>query len=175
MSFSLVDLSILIIALLFGIKGYFSGWRREVATILGLVGGVAIATRLAPFLTRSIQYSTSLSINAAVVQLLLFILILIIIWGSITFLQRYIERNYPASPFGFGGWILASIKYLLLIGIALAIISRTPSLYQRAKKYLDHSLLSTPLITVGSFIVQFPTYPALPSKNSADTSQQPSK
>ena len=158
-SLSLIDLGMLGAILLLGSKGYFSGWSRELAALIGLMGGLAVSTRVAPVAADALRGFLPSSLNPALIQLALFALLLAVIWGGVTLIERRLEgeRFSPLSlPSRLAGWAIASLKYLMILGVAISIAMHTPSLRKSIQKRLGASALLLPLEKLGTVIVRPP-------------------
>ncbi|WP_456391498.1 CvpA family protein [Nitratifractor sp.] len=157
MPLNLFDLVVVILVLFLGFKGAFVGVRRELFAFLGLIGGVLIASRGALPLAGWVEaYGFHLG-NPATLRLVVFILILMLVWGSFSWLGRLQEarsrRAAPSPVSRLGGFLLAAGKYFLVFSMILSALYPTPAIRHKMQRHTEGSILFTPMMHVGKFLL----------------------
>ncbi len=157
MPLNLFDLLVVILVLFLGLKGALVGLRRELLGFLGLIGGVLIASRAALPLAGWVEaYGFHLG-NPATLRLVTFILILMLIWGAFSWLGRLLEARSPIAVLSptsrFGGFLLAAGKYFLVFSMILSALYPTPAIRHKVQRYTEGSILFTPMMHAGKFLL----------------------
>jgi len=157
MALNPIDLIVGSLILVLGLKGILNGFRRELFGFAGLIGGVFIASRSADPLANLVEHRLFQLSNPAALRLIAFILVLILIWGSIALLGRYLEsRNTSQSPGAlsrFFGFLIATSKYFLVFAMILSALYRTPLIRNSLHKHVQSSLLFPYLNQAGRMVI----------------------
>lgn len=155
--FNYFDVTISAIVLILGIKGFMNGFIKEVFGLVGLVGGVYLASRLSGEAATFID-STFLHIeNTALLKLLGFLAILIIVWLSATILGSIFSKLTSASGLGFLnrflGFVAGGGKYFLIFALIVTALSNVTLVKDNLEKYVHDSVLYPYLKAVGSSVI----------------------
>lgn len=155
--FNYFDVTISAIVLILGIKGFMNGFIKEVFGLVGLVGGVYIASRLSGEAATFID-STFLHIeNTSLLKLLGFLAILIIVWLSATILGSIFSKLSSASGLGFInrflGFVAGGGKYFLIFALIVTALSNVTLIKDNLEKYVHGSILYPYLKAVGSSVI----------------------
>ncbi len=154
-----IDLIVVPLTLVLGLKGAFNGARKELFTFLGLIGGVFVASRTADPLARLVESHLFHPGNPAILRLLAFLLVLLLIWGGATLLERALANGNPEavpSPLSrFAGFLIATTKYFLVFAMILSALYRTPPIRQSLQRHAKSSLIFPVLISTGSALIRF--------------------
>ena len=155
--FNYFDITIGAIILILGIKGFMNGFIKEVFGLVGLVGGVYFASRLAETAATFIDTNFLHLENAALLKLLGFLAILIIIWLSATILGSIFSKLTSASGLGFlnrlFGFIAGGGKYFLIFALIVTALSNVTLVKDNLEKYVQDSVLYPYLKKAGSSII----------------------
>jgi len=155
-----IDLTIGILVIVLGLKGALSGFRRELFGFLGLIGGVFIASRSADPLARLVEEHLFRLANPAFLRLIAFILVLGLIWGGISMLNRLMDsrfrENTPSPLSRLGGFLVAAVKYFLVFAMILAALYQTPRIRNSLHRSAKSSLLFPWLIPTGKTLINLP-------------------
>lgn len=170
--FNYFDITIGAIVLILGIKGFMNGFIKEVFGLVGLIGGVYFASRLAPTAAAFIDKNFLHLENSALLKLLGFLAILIIIWLGATILGSIFSKLTSASGLGFlnrlFGFIAGGGKYFLIFALIVTALSNVTLVKDNLEKYVQDSVLYPYLRKVGSSIINLDTT-ALGLKKSSTT------
>jgi membrane protein required for colicin V production len=152
-----IDLVVIPLTLVLGLKGALNGLRKELFGFVGLIGGVFVASRAADPLARLVEKHLFHLGNPAILRLLAFILVLLLIWGGATLLERALTRGNPEaapSPLSrFAGFLIATAKYFLVFAMILSALYRTPPIRHSLQRHAKSSLLFPSLLAAGSALI----------------------
>ncbi|MBW1918404.1 MAG: CvpA family protein [Deltaproteobacteria bacterium] len=117
---NLLDLGILIVLLLVGLRGYYRGLFQELSVIVGLLGGLLVAAHLYLRLAHLFQPWIN---NPLYCQILAFITILIAVYWLTRILghllQRVLARLYLGGLDRWLGCLFGLAKGMLILGFLL--------------------------------------------------------
>ncbi len=155
--FNYFDVTIAAIVLILGIKGFMNGFIKEVFGLVGLVGGVYLASRLSSDAATFIDTNFLHMENTALLKLLGFLAILIIIWISATILGSIFSKLTSVSGLGFInrflGFVAGGGKYFLIFALIVTALSNITLVKGNLEKYVHDSVLYPYLIMVGSSVI----------------------
>jgi membrane protein required for colicin V production len=151
-----VDLTLLAVFCLFGLRGYFKGLFREVLSLGGLVVGFAIAVRydeaaaavgrsyfnLSPFLLKGIAFVT------------IFFVIYLLFNSAGWILHRSSKFLFLQTINRLGGIVVAMGKGAAVAGLILFFVTSTPWLTDSARQKLRGSYLVPPLAQLGEGMIR---------------------
>jgi len=155
--FNYFDISIGVIVLILGIKGFINGFIKEFFGLLGLIGGVYFASRLSPEAAHFIDTNFLHLENTSLLKLLGFLAILIIIWLSATILgaifHKLSSKNTPSFINRLLGFIAGGSKYFLIFALIVTALSNVSLVRDKLEKYTQNSVLYPYLKSAGSSII----------------------
>ncbi len=162
MDFNYFDVTISAIILILGIKGFMQGFIKEVFGLLGLVGGVYLASRLSDKAAAFIDTNFLQLDNASLLKLIGFLAILIVIWGAATILGSILSKLTSASGLGFlnrlFGFIAGGGKYFLIFALIVTALSNVKVVKDNfLDKYVNDSMLYPYLKEAGSYLINLDT------------------
>ena len=171
--FNYFDITIGSIILILGIKGFMNGFIKEVFGLVGLVGGVYFASRLAQTAADFIDTNFLHLENAALMKLLGFLAVLIVIWLSATILGSIFSKLTSASGLGFVnrlfGFIAGGGKYFLIFSLIVTALSNVTLVKDNLEKHVQNSVLYPYLKEAGSTIINLdPTLLGLEKSSAAE-------
>ena len=155
-SFVWFDLILAALVLILGIKGLMNGFIKEVFGIIGLIGGVIIASRYAT------EVGELVSKNIYAVQEtfwfhLGFLVTLIAFWLLCLGLGYVFSKMLSMSGFSFVdrllGFIVGSAKIFLVFAIFVFIISNIKIINEKLEPYTKNSFFYPILLQSGEFIM----------------------
>lgn len=156
-NFNYFDITIGSIILILGIKGFMNGFIKEVFGLVGLVGGVYLASRFAPTAAAFIDTNFLHLENSALLKLFGFLAVLIIVWVSATILGSIFSKLTSASGLGFlnrlFGFIAGGGKYFLIFALIVTALSNVTLVKDNLEKYVQDSVLYPYLKVAGSSII----------------------
>lgn len=141
---NIVDLILLVLLLLFALRGYFKGLFRETFALLGLFLGFMAAVRydepVAAFLAESWKSSLIVLRAAAFVALFFVTYFSLNLVGWL--LHRSASLLFLQGINRIGGVVVGVGKGAALMALALFFLSSTPMISGKAKENIGHSYLA---------------------------------
>lgn len=156
-NFNYFDITIGAIVLILGIKGFMNGFIKEVFGLVGLVGGVYLASRLAGDASTFIDTNFIHIENSALLKLLGFLAILTIVWMGATILGSIFSKLTSISGLGFInrllGFIAGGGKYFIIFALIVTALSNVTLVKDNLEKYVKDSVLYPYLLKSGASII----------------------
>ena len=157
MNYNYFDVIIAAIIVILGIKGMLNGFMKELFGLLGLVGGVYIASRSADTAAAFIDKNFYHLDNQAALKLIGFIAVLAIVWGIIVAVGSLFSSLTQASGLGpinrILGFIVGGGKYFLIFALIVTALSNVTLVKDNLGKYVDNSVLYPYLKKSGSYLI----------------------
>ena len=151
------DIVIVTIIIILALKRLFSGFIREVCSVIGIVGGVLLASRFNVDLSLWITSFLKLE-SQTLLNLIGFMIILGAVWILSLVLAEVVVRFVKFIKLGkldkILGVFVAGIKIFLILSIILFTFSRINFLSNFTGKLQDSSFCYPIMIKVGDFIVK---------------------
>ncbi|AJC86000.1 CvpA family protein [Campylobacter sp. RM16704] len=156
-NFSWFDVFVIGLTLVLGLKGLVSGLFKEIFGLLGIVGGVLLASRYAKEVSDIINNNFYQIQNENLAVFTGFLILLIIIWIICMILGNILSKVFSMSGLGFidrlGGFLFGSAKIFLVFAILVACISNIEFLNLILKKYTESSYTIELLRKTGEYIM----------------------
>ena len=154
------DIIVLALISIIGLKGIFRGFIKELFSLIGLVGGVYFASRLATTVGNIIKEPLAIS-NENTVSLIGFIISLIGFWIITYILGLTISKIFQLSGLGlfdrFLGLVFGIAKVFLLFSIIIYAFSHFESIKKKLDNATQNSLMYPILQETGNFIIKIDT------------------
>ena len=161
MDFNYFDVTISAIILILGIKGFMQGFIKEIFGLLGLVGGVYIASRLSDKAAAFIDTNLLHIDNISLLKLIGFLAILIVIWFSANILGSIFSKLTSESGLGFlnrmFGFIAGGGKYFIIFALIVTALSNVTLVKENLEKHVSDSILYPYLKEAGSYLINLDT------------------
>ncbi|WP_320033347.1 CvpA family protein [Halarcobacter sp.] len=156
-SFTVFDIVIVSITLLLGLKGLLRGFIKEIFGLIGIIGGIFVASRMAAEIGNAIAPVLALE-NNATIKLIGFILGLILFWAIIYVLGIILSKIFSASGLGFFdrilGFLFGSAKIFFIFSIIAYALFQVQSFKDLMNNKISDSITFPLLVQTGSFIVK---------------------
>lgn len=153
--FDIVSLSLVLIL---GIKGVINGFIKEVSGLIGIIGGVYVASRFAEQAGSFVDQNIYQIQNSASIYLIGFIVVLLIFWLSSLFLGYILENLLKMSGLGMidklAGFIVGSAKIFLIFSILAITLSNIQFIKEKMDTVMQKSFMYPIFVEVGEFIVK---------------------
>jgi membrane protein required for colicin V production len=157
MDFNYFDLVVAVIVLLLGLKGILNGFFKELFGLIGIIGGIFIASRVGSdvggFLNDNIFHFES----HAVVSFSGFLLTLALFWLAMVALGHLFKKLGALSGLGavdrIAGFILGSGKFFLIAAVIAYALNNIRAIRENIEKPLEGSFLFPVLVETGSVIM----------------------
>ena len=122
-----IDYIILIVIVLFIIKGYKQGLVKQVMAFIGMAAGLVIAWRFYPVVS---LYGVKLGIPSTISMILSFIIIFCAVMAASNLLAKFLHKVLEIVFFGWlnrlTGAVFGLVEGVLLVAIIFVLISFTP-------------------------------------------------
>lgn len=151
------DIIIALMVVILALKGLFTGLIREICSVVGIIGGVLLASRFSETLGNAINSLIKLE-SQTLVNLIGFVVILGAIWIVSLVVAEILVRFAKFIKLGVFDRILgvavAGIKIFLILSIIFFTFSKINFLSSWTLKLRDTSVIYPFMIKVGNFIVK---------------------
>jgi len=159
-NFAIFDMVIISITVLLGLKGLFRGFIKEVFALVGIVGGLFVASRVALDAGNIIAPILALE-NVATIKLIGFILGLIGFWAVVYVLGIILSKIFSASGLGIFdrilGFLFGSAKIFLIFSVLAYGLYQFKSFKSLMDTKFANAITFPFLIETGGFIVKLDT------------------
>lgn len=156
-NFTVFDMVIVSITVLLGLKGLFRGFIKEVFGLVGIVGGIFVASRMADEIGKIIAPILALE-NQATIKLIGFVIGLIGFWAVVYLLGIILSKIFSASGLGLFdrilGFIFGAAKIFLIFSVIAYAIYQVQSFKDLMDKKVAGSITFPFLIETGGIIVK---------------------
>ncbi|MDX1809398.1 MAG: CvpA family protein [Sulfurospirillaceae bacterium] len=158
---SLFDIISLSLILILGIKGVINGFIKEVFGLVGIVGGIYIATRFAQSTGFFIDKHIYAFENKASLYLIGFIATLLLFWVLSIFIGYILSHLLKISGLSgldkLAGFVVGSLKIFLVFSILAIALTNVEFVRTRIQKYMDKSFMYPIFLETGKYIVKLNT------------------
>lgn len=155
---SIFDIISLSLILILGIKGVINGFIKEVAGLVGIIGGVFVASRFAREAGAFIDTNIYHIQNSASLYLMGFVCVLVIFWLLSIFIGYVLESVLKISGLGFidklAGFAIGSAKIFLIFSILAVTLSNIAFIKEKVDTTLEKSFMFPIFVDVGHYIVK---------------------
>jgi membrane protein required for colicin V production len=155
--FNYFDVTIAAIVLILGIKGFMHGFIKEVFGLLGLVGGVYLASRFADSAATFIDQNFMHLEDASIMKLIGFMVVLLAVWLVASILGALFSKLSSESGLGpvnrLLGFIVGGGKYFLIFALIVTALSNVKLVQDNLEPYFKTSVLYPYLQEVGSYLM----------------------
>lgn len=156
-NFTVFDIVIVSITVLLGLKGLLRGFIKEVFGLVGIIGGIFTASRLAADIGNAIAPLLALE-NQATIKLIGFIAGLVGFWAVVYILGIILSKIFQASGLGLFdrilGFLFGSAKILLIFSVITYALYQVQSFKNLMDSKVANSITFPFLVKTGGFIVK---------------------
>ncbi|WP_428025961.1 CvpA family protein [Arcobacter sp.] len=165
--FSTFDMIVVGISVVLGLKGLFKGFIKEVFGLVGIIGGIFIASRMSETVGNLIKPVIGIE-SAATLSLLGFVATLIGFWIVIYILGSILSKITEMSGLGavnrLLGFVFGTAKIFLIISVIVYALFQIESFKSTLNEKFSKSLVFPYLVKTGGFIVKLDTSKFMPAK-----------
>ena len=158
MDINYFDIIVGAIILLLGLKGIINGFFKEVFGLLGIVGGVFVASRLGDSVG---EYLSSLIFhfeNHSAISFTGFLVSLILFWALMITLGMLLKKLGKLSGLGIYdkilGFVVGSGKFFFIVAIIIFAVSNVKSLKPTVDTVMQNSIFYPVFVSAGGFIMK---------------------
>lgn len=124
-----IDIAVVALTLILGLKGIINGLIKELFGLIGLIGGLVIATRFSDVAEKFINENIYKFDNSSMLQFVAFVSLWIVFWLICLLIGKFLAKMLALSGLGFldrlGGFVVGSAKIFLTFAAVLAVASGT--------------------------------------------------
>lgn len=168
--FTIFDMVIVGITLILGIKGLFRGLIKEVFGIIGIIGAIFVASRVAADIGNLIAPFLGLE-SQNTIKLIGFVASLIGFWLIVYVLGIIFSKIFSASGLGLidriFGFIFGAAKVFLIFSVIAYALYQVQSFKNAIDENTKGSFVMPHLLSVGSYIIKLDTSAITNSMNNA--------
>ncbi|WP_024788109.1 MULTISPECIES: CvpA family protein [unclassified Lebetimonas] len=151
------DAVIIGITLILAIKGFFNGFVKEIAGLIGLIGGLWLAREYFHSVGIYIDKNLFAIKNYTAIDLVGFIVVFVGFWISVVFIGFLINKILKMSSLGaldkILGFIFAGLKFFLLISVIIALLYKVEFIKEKTRKYIKNSITFPICLKAGEKII----------------------
>ncbi|MDR1007821.1 MAG: CvpA family protein [Campylobacteraceae bacterium] len=157
MEFSFFDILVIVIIFIIGLRGIINGFIKEFFSLLGLVGGVFLASRFAQNIGKIINENIYAMQNEAAIQVVGFVVILLSFWflcfitGLVV--SKLIVLGGLTNLNKFFGFLFNCLKMFLIFSIIIFALSNIAVIKSKLDSALGNSFMYKTLLSAGSKIL----------------------
>lgn len=157
---NIFDTVTLILIALLGLKGLFRGFVKEVFALIGIIGGVFVASRIAKDVGSILDSFFKIE-NESTILLIGFILSVLGFWILAYALGLLISKIFSLSGLGIFDRILGIIfgagKIFLIFAIIFYSLSKVEAIKDKMQQKIGNSFMYPIFVEVGSIIIKIDT------------------
>jgi membrane protein required for colicin V production len=157
---NIFDIVTLLLIVLLGLKGLFRGFIKEVFALIGIVGGIFVASRLAREVGFFIGGFFKID-NESTVLFIGFLVSVIVFWGLVYLLGMLVSKMFSLSGLGILDRILGVIfgagKIFLIFAIIFYALSRVDAIKSVIKSKIGNSFMYPIFVETGAAIIKMDT------------------
>lgn len=154
---STFDIVVIVITLLLGLKGLFRGFIKEVFGLIGIVGGIFVASRLATTVGEMVAPVLALE-SASSIELMGFIVGLLLFWLVAYVVGMIITKIFSLSGLGIFdkilGFLFGAFKVFLIFSIIIYALSQVQAIKEKLDASLSDTMTYPILVAGGAFIIK---------------------
>ena len=155
---SFFDLAVGVLLIIFGIKGLFSGLIKEVFGLVGIIGGIFVASRYAGSVGDMIDSSVYHISNRSSIYFIGFLVTLLAFWLASILVGFLFTKLVSLSGLGLLnrilGFLVGSLKIFLLFSILIFALRSMDVFRDNIDSKLQNSYIYPYLIKSGNYIVK---------------------
>lgn len=160
MNFYWFDVFILGFTLLLGLKGILNGLIKEIFGLVGIIGGVFIASKYTDQAALFIQNTFYKIENESLASFAGFLAVLIIFWILCLLTGNILSKLIKLSGLSFldrlGGFLFGGAKVFLIFAILIFCLARINFLNEKLESFAKNSYTLNLLKKTGSYIMNQP-------------------
>ena len=158
MEFSYFDIIVSILVLFLGLKGILNGFFKEIFGLIGIIGGIFIASRVGDSVGKLINDSVLKFQNDAAVSFTGFLVTLALFWFFMIGIGTIFKKLSSVSGLGIFdkllGFVFSASKFFLIASVILYSTYNIKAMRANLDSMMKNSLLFPILVETGSFIMK---------------------
>ena len=159
MDINYFDIVVGVIVLLLGLKGIFNGFFKELFGLIGIIGGIFIASRFSEDVGKIVSDIVFKFDNQSAINFTGFLITLAAFWLVMILLGMLFKKFANASGLGpvdkVFGFILGSSKFFMIAAVIVYALSNINAMKQNViNPMMKNSVLFPIMVEVGSIIMK---------------------
>jgi len=151
------DAVVIVITLLLAIKGFFNGVVKEIAGLVGIIGGLILASKFYAQAGVYINENLFQVPNKSAISLVGFIAVFFGFWIVSVLIGFLLGKILKISALGWLdkslGFLFAGAKFFLLVSVIVAMLSQVAFIREKLKPYIKNSFVFPVLLEVGEKVI----------------------
>jgi len=151
------DAIVISIILILAVKGFFNGFIKEIAGLIGVIGGLLLASTYYHVVGEYINHNLFTIKNPSAIDLVGFVSVFIGFWIIVIFIGFLFNKILKISALGFIdkllGFIFSALKFFILLSVVLALLCKIEFLKNNFEKYTKGSVIFPVMIKFGNKII----------------------
>lgn len=151
------DILLVVFVLILAIRGLINGLVREFFGLLGIVGGVLIASRLGASVGKILNERVYDFKNDEISQFAGFLLVLVLFWLLCLFFSYVFNKIIDMSGLNIinkiGGFVLGFVKIFLILAILFFCLNKFEFFRSKINNFVPNSFVMPILSQSGAFIM----------------------
>lgn len=157
MELSYFDLGVGIIVLLLGLKGILNGFFKELFGLIGIIGGIFVASRVGDATGRMLSDAVFHFDSKAAVEFTGFLVTLALFWAVMIAAGILFKRMSSASGLGpvdkILGFVFGSGKFFLIGSVIVYAVFNIKTIRDNLEPAMEKSAIFPVMVETGSFIM----------------------
>jgi membrane protein required for colicin V production len=157
MDINYFDIVVGAIVLLLGLKGIINGFFKEMFGLIGIIGGIFIASRYGEGIGQQISNLVFHFENSAAINFTGFLATLALFWILMIALGALFKKLGSASGLGIVdrifGFIVGSGKFFLIGAVIVYAMNNIQALKNKLEPIMQNSLLYPTMVEVGGYVM----------------------
>lgn len=158
MDINYFDIIVGSIILLLGLKGILNGFFKELFGLIGIIGGVFVASRLAESVGGYLSDTIFHFSNSAAINLTGFLVVLTLFWISAIAIGLTLKKLSVISGLGpvdrILGFVFGASKFFLIISVVVYAAYNVKTIQKNIEGPMQNSILFPIMVETGSFIMK---------------------
>jgi len=161
MDLNYFDVAVGSIVLLLGLKGLLNGFSKEVFGMVGIVGGVYVASHIGGFMGKFLSDTLFHFQTPTAINLVGFVFALGIFWLLMVALGAGFKKLSSLSGLGpldrILGFVVGSSKFFFILSIIVYALFSVTAIKENFEPKMAHSIFYKPMFATGDFILHIET------------------
>ncbi|RLA72496.1 MAG: CvpA family protein [Epsilonproteobacteria bacterium] len=161
MDFNYFDLVAAIIILLLGLKGIINGFFKELFGLIGIIGGIFIASRMGDTIGQKISDTLFHFESASAVSFTGFLFTFVAFWIVMIFIGMAFKKLSSASGLGaidrVFGFVIGSGKFFLIASVIAYALFNIDAVRTNLEAPLKSSVIFPVMVEVGGYVMHIDT------------------
>jgi len=158
MDINYFDIVVGVIVLLLGLKGILNGFFKELFGLIGIIGGIFIASRFSEHVGKMVSDLVFKFDNQSAINFTGFLITLAVFWLVMIFLGSIFKKFANASGLGpidkLFGFILGSSKFFLIAAVITYALYNINAIKQNIEPMMKNSILFPIMVESGGIIMK---------------------